>query len=179
MQPRKSELSALVSLFYNDPAALGEMTPIAASEMPEAYRQMLAHQEHMTVAMEARHESIVDVDILETTVAGNTYSRKILLRRQRDRAVVQFGILRVNLSLLSEAVRKEIEQQMRPLGRILVRHNVMRSVHLDQLWRVVPGDDLRNIFECKASDVTYGRTAAIDLSGHRAVDVLEIVVPER
>ena len=60
MQPRKSELSALVSLFYNDPAALGEMTPIAASEMPEAYRQMLAHQEHMTVAMEARHESIVD-----------------------------------------------------------------------------------------------------------------------
>ncbi len=168
-----------MSLFYNDTASFGEIAPITATEIPETYRRLLCHEEHMTVAMEAHHESIVDVEVLNVTATGDDYARKILLRRQSDRAVVQFGIVRVNMALLSEAVRNEIEQQTRPLGRILVRHNVLRAVHLDQLWKIVPGEDLRQAFKCQKGESTFGRTATIDLDGLRAVDVVEIVAPVR
>lgn len=171
------DLAALVTLFYDDPAACGTMLPIEAAEMPQAYRRLLVHEEHMTVAMEAHHESIVDVEVLETLVTGNQYARKILLRRQSDQTVVQFGILRLDLSLLTAEIRNEIEQQTRPLGRILVRHNVMRSVHLDRLWRVISGKELQQHFQTEVEQETYGRTAAIDLGGRRAVEVLEIVAP--
>ena len=145
--------------------------------MPDVYQRLLVHEEHMTVAMEAFHESLVDVDVLETNVTSTHYARKILLRRQTDKVVVQFGIMRVNLTLLDDDVRREIQQQQRPLGRILVRHNLMRTIHLCELWNVVPGDDLQRHFAIGPTDQTYGRTAAIAMGGAPAVEVLEIVAP--
>ena len=124
----KSEFSDLLGLFYDDPGLCGELLSVESDLVPSEYRRLLAHNEHMTVAMEAHHESLVDVEILESLQDKHTYARKILLRRQKDAAVVQFGILRLDLALLEDAVRDEILSGKRPLGRILVRHNVMRSV---------------------------------------------------
>ena len=70
---------------------------------------------------------------LATQVTPEHYSRKILLTRQTDRKVVQFGIVRLNFAHLSEAVRQEIESQTAPVGRILIRHNVLRSVEIVQV----------------------------------------------
>ena len=174
----KSELLGLLHLFYEDPGLCGELIAVGSNEVPGDYRRLLAHEEHMTVAMEAHHESLVDVDILETRQDENSYSRKILLRRQRDGAVVQFGILRLDLSLLHDAVRDEILGGQRPLGRILVRHNVMRAVRLEALWQVKSGRELTSYFGEGAETSTYGRSATIELNGKKAVEVLEIVAPE-
>jgi len=172
------QLPGLLSLFYDDPANLGDLVSVDSGEVPENYRRLLAHHEHMTVAMEAYHESLVDVDILETCQAEESYARKILLRRQRDKVVVQFGLLRLDLSLLDPAVREEILSGQRPLGRLLVRHNVMRTVRLESLWRVSMAEELKTYFGHPATNTTYGRSATIELDGKKAVEVLEIVAPE-
>ena len=172
------ELIDLLQLFYEDPGHCGELTAIEREQVPRDYRRLLAHNEHMTVAMEAHHESLVDVEILESRQEKSSYARKILLRRQRDAAVVQFGILRIRFDLLEDAVRDEILGGRRPLGRILVRHNVMRTVRLETLWHVEPGSDLISLFETPPEVCTYGRSATIDLCGKKAVEVLEIVLPE-
>ncbi|MEK6247376.1 MAG: hypothetical protein N2C12_04305 [Planctomycetales bacterium] len=166
----------MTSLFYADPSALGTLSSVPPDQVPEPYRRLLVHQEHMTVAMEACHESLVDVEVLDTNITATHYARKILLRKQTDSSVVQFGIMRVDLTLLSEDVRAEIEKQQRPLGRILVRNNVLRTVHLSQLWKVTPGTDLQKLFNIEANEI-FGRTAAIDLEEKPAVEVLEIVAP--
>ena len=167
--PENLDPRALVAIFYENPSALGELSAVEPGDLPDAYRRLLVHEEHMTVAMEACYESLVDVD--------THYARKILLRRQTDGAVVQFGIMRVNLTLLADDVCAEIRQATRPLGRILVRHNLMRTVHLDQLWKVSPGDDLRQLFNVSDLRPTYGRSAGIDIDGVPAVEVLEIAAP--
>ena len=172
------ELIDLLRLFYEDPSHCGELTATEREQVPSDYRRLLAHNEHMTVAMEAHHESLVDVEILESRQEKTSYARKILLRRQRDAAVVQFGILRIRFDLLEDAVREEILGGRRPLGRILVRHNVMRTVRLETLWQVKPGSDLISLFETPPGVCTYGRSATIDLCGKKAVEVLEIVLPE-
>ena len=136
------ELDTLVALFYDAPERLGEFVEVQAAKMPPVYQRLLAHNHHMTVTVERHHGSLVDVRVLERQPAPPHYARKILLARQSDGRVVQFGIVRLDLSCLEEDVRREIEGGLDPLGRILIRHNVLREVELFKLFEVAPGPDL-------------------------------------
>jgi len=165
----------LTALFFPDLAQLGEFELVEASDLPEAYRSLLAHTDHMTVTVEAWHNSLVDVKVLAEARDADHYARKILLVEQRDGSPVQFGIMRIDLSGLPEIVRLEIESQALPLGRIMIRHHLMRSVELCQLWRVNPGPELRSQLKLTDDEPIYGRTARILVNGNPAVELLEIV----
>ena len=178
LTPPAAELHGLISLFYDDAATLGEFEERDAQNCPASYQHMLAHEAHMTVTVERRHGCSVDVEVLETAHEPQHYLRKILLRRQSDRRVVQFGIVRLALEPLDRVVRDEIMSQRIPLGRVLIEHDVMRQVQLNALWRVHCGRELAQYFEVEAGHETYGRTALIYCNGEPAVELLEIVAPE-
>ncbi len=172
------DLRTLIELFYDDSSALGRFDEVSPGEMPSDYRTLLAHENHMTVTVEHFHHSLVDVRVLKSLMIGDHYSRKILLARQTDGVVVQFGIVRINLSYLADDVRREIESRKRPLGRILIEHNVLREVQLSKLWRVTPGADLCEMFGLPpGTGATYGRTAMIHCNHEPAIELLEIVAP--
>ncbi len=171
------ELRALCRLFYASVDELGDFSEIDPSEMPETARRLLWHDEHMTETVEAFHGTPVDVSVLQTHHTPTHYSRRILLNRQSDGEVVQFGIVRLNTSALAEAVREEIERQETPLGRILIQHNVLREVRPLSMWSVVPGTNLRKLFGLGEAGVCFGRTALIYCDGLPAVELLEIVTP--
>lgn len=176
------ELDALVRLFYDDSGLLGRFTEVKSDEMPDVFRKLLDHDAHMTVTVEAHHASPVDVQVLETSSNDTHYWRKILLTRQTDNKVVQYGIVRLTLSFLAPEVRREIESERIPLGRVLIDHNVLREVRLLSLWKVEPGDELTELLELPAGedgliDPCYGRTALIYCNGVPAVELLEIVTP--
>ena len=171
------ELKALVHLFYPSLGNLGKFTEVAESELPEVPRKLLWHDAHMTVAVESHHGGPVDVRVLNTHVTPSHYSRRILLTRQSDGQVVQFGIVRLNSTFLGEEVRREIESEATPLGRILIEHDVLRDVRLLSLWRIAPGNDLVKLFGLDTPETCYGRTALIYCNGLPAVELLEIVTP--
>ncbi len=172
-----SELSALVELFYDSTEVLASFIAVSPHELPADYRTLLAHEHHMTVAVEAFHRSAVDVQVLARRRSQSHYARKILLARRTDGRVVQFGIMRVNLAYLEDPVRAEIESERVPLGRTLIEHGVLRQVHLVSLWHVMPGAELCQHFSLAEPVPTFGRAAAIDCNGERAVELLEIVAP--
>jgi chorismate-pyruvate lyase len=171
------DLYTLISLFYTDPTRLAHFEAVVEDEMPADYAGLLAHQNHMTVTVERFFGSSVDVKVLDTDTTPTHYARKILLSRQTDGQIVQFGIMRLKLSCLSEQVRQEVESQQTPLGRILIQHNVLREVHLVKLWKVRLGKDLADYFGAAEGATTYGRTAMIDCNGEAGVELLEIVRP--
>lgn len=176
--PPAVELDELIALFYSDPRQLGRFTHCPSEACPPQYRLMLDHEQHMTVTVERRHASSVDVQVLDSRFSDTSYMRKIILRRQSDRRVVQFGIVRLALAALQPVVREEILAQQIPLGRVLILHNVMRHVQLNALWRVECGEELAELFEAQPGQITYGRTALIYCDGEPAVELLEIVGPE-
>jgi chorismate-pyruvate lyase len=176
--PPAVELDELIALFYRNPSDLGQFTHCTSQECPDQYRAMLDHEEHMTVTVEKRHASPVDVQVLDSRATDTSYMRKIILRRQSDQRVVQYGIVRLALSALQPKVREEIMAQEIPLGRVLILHNVLRHVQLNALWRVVCAGELAELFEIQPGQVTYGRTALIYCDGEPAVELLEIVAPE-
>ncbi len=171
------DLDTIIGLFYAGRASLGQFARVEPVEMPEAYRALLAHEHHMTVTVEAHHGSPVDVRVLGRRETPTHYAREIVLTRQRDGRVVQYGIMRVNLKWLEPEVRNEVRSEKTPLGRILIEHDVLRRIQLFSLWRIAPSPRLRELLELEveAPRDVYGRTALIDCNGEPAIELLEIV----
>jgi chorismate-pyruvate lyase len=167
--------SRLATLFYSSLAELGQFEPVAVESLPPGYRTLLAHHDHMTVALESLHRSLVSVHALAEWRDEASYARASLLSRQSDGAIVQFGIMRIWLADLPADAQAEIASKQAPLGRVLIEHNVLREVELITLWRITPGPVLQKHLGMKAKQSIYGRTAQILVDERPTVQLLEIV----
>src|SRR5262245_4321905 len=112
-------VKSLCSLFHPTTSEVGLFEEVAAAELPDQFKALLQHDDHMTVTVEAWHNSLVKVQVLEENRQGEHYARRIVLALQRDGKPVQYGIMRINLAGLPQIVRMEIESQALPLGRIM------------------------------------------------------------
>lgn len=167
------KLETLIALFFPSAEPLGRFREVTAEELPEPNGRLLAHEHHMTVTVEAFHRDLVDVKVLARQATPTHYAREILLVRRGDGRVVQYGIMRIRRAAVAPEVWEQIAAEDTPLGHVLIRHGVLRDVHLRRLWEVRPGPRLCEVF---GSDATvYGRTAMIDLDGEPAIELLEIV----
>jgi chorismate-pyruvate lyase len=176
-RPTGPELEELFALFP-DRATPPAYTEVPADAVPPPYHGLLVHSDHMTVTVEAFHDDRVDVKVLARRHAGDDYARMILLTRQRDSAVVQFGIVRIRLDYCSEPVREAILRQDTPLGRILIEYDVLRRIEPTAYLRVEPGPVPAAWFGAAgAARPTYGRLGFIYCDGQPAVELLEIVAP--
>jgi hypothetical protein len=173
---------SLRTLFGLFPAPSLEEMPeyelVPADEVPSPYQELLVHEHHMTVTVEHHHGDLVDVRVLARERQPDWYARKILLVLQKTRRVVQFGIARIHLAYCSPAVQEEILAAQTPLGRILIRHNVLRRIEPKAFLRVLPGPAMMKWFGLQRPQSTYGRLAMIYCDEKPAVELLEIVAPE-
>jgi chorismate-pyruvate lyase len=160
-------------LWPSDSAA----TLIHAAALPEPYRGLLAHTEHMTETMEAFYGSPVDVRVLNADRLGDFYHRRIILTLQSTGRIVQYGLVRIDLARCSPPVRDAILAQKTPLGRILIEHNVLRRVEPTAFLQVVPGPTLVEALALPGPTTLYGRTGVIFTDDRPAIAVLEIPAP--
>jgi chorismate-pyruvate lyase len=167
--------SRLASLFFSHLDDLGRFEPVAVDDLPPDCRRLLAHHDHMTVALESFHNSLVDVHALAEWRDDSSYARCSLLSRQSDNAIVQFGIMRIWLTDLPPAAQREITDEKLPLGRVLIAHNLLREVEVIALWRITPGPALQQHLELPDQSPIYGRSAQILVDHRPTVQVLEIV----
>ena len=171
------QLETITAPFFPSLAELGEFRLVAVDDMPADYQTLLAHDAHMTVTVEAYHNSMVDVAVLDEHREGDYYSRTSLLICRKSRKIVQFGIMRIDLSGLPPIVREEIESRGTPLGRVLIRHNVLRHVELHRLWRIKPGPELRRrlIYQiAPPAEKPAGKASAPDDSSISAFNVAKL-----
>jgi len=102
----------------------------------------------------------------------------ILLALQGSGRIVQFGIVRIHFDYCDAAVRKEILAQNKPLGRILIEHDVLRRIEPTAFLRITPGAAMMRWFGLTEPVTTYGRLAIIHCNEQPAVELLEIVTPD-
>jgi hypothetical protein len=171
------ELQSLLDLFPEREPMLADAEHVASEMLPEPYRQMLAHNHHMTVTMESYHRCRVDVRVLDQRLDGDSYSRKIILLKAGTDQVVQFGLVRFDLSYVTPVVREELLSGSKPLGRVLIDHNVLRHIDLGAVLRLEAGPALAHHLQMPVGGTTYGRLATIFCNRHAAVDLLEIPAP--
>ncbi len=171
------ELDKLLRMFGDERRLLQSVEHLPAGLVPEPYRSLLAHDHHMTVAMETFHQAAMTVEVLARSRDGDLYQRKILLRRADIGSVVQFGLVRFDLRYVTQMVRDDLLAEKIPLGQVLINHNVLRHIDLGALLEVRCGEELAELFGCPVGTRTFGRLATIFCDRKPAVDLLEISVP--
>lgn len=171
------ELRALCELFPDGPALFSQVEHIPKAVTPEPYHSLLVHDQHMTVTMERHHGTMVDVHVLAEWHLGDVYARKILLMKHGTQIPVQFGLVRFNLAYVTEPVRQEILSKQTPLGRVLIKHNVLRHVDLGAILQLTAGPGLAAVLHMPEGERTYGRMATIFCNHQPAVDLLEVSAP--
>ena len=173
------ELHKLLSLFPDGDQLFERVEHIPASTTPEPYKTLLVHEHHMTVTMEVFHKCGVDVQVVYEELQEPLYNREILLTKVGSGEVVQFGLVRFNLTFVTPAVKSEILSKELPLGRVLIRHNVLRHIDLGAILKITPGSALQKHMQLQDASPVYGRLATIFCNGHPAVDLLEVAAPVR
>jgi chorismate-pyruvate lyase len=166
----------LYNLFPHSPDR-PEAVEVSAGEIPQPYHRLLVHTHHMTVTVEEFYHAPVDVRILASRRGGNEYARKILLTEQSAGRVVQFGMVRINLAVCPEPVRAEIIEGKTPLGRVLIRHNMLRRIEPVAYLRVTLSPEMAGWFGAAPGATTFGRLGVIYTGDRPAVEVLEILAP--
>jgi chorismate-pyruvate lyase len=168
------DLRVLLGLFPHAEDVVDGMV-IPAEQMPPPYQDLLVHEKHMTLTMESFHHGSVDVRILERQREGSLYARRILLVLRRSGQVVLYGLVRIDLRLCSPQVQTEILLGWKPLGRILIEHNVMRRIEPTAFLRVTPGPTLVSRFALPSAVPLFGRLAFIHCNEQPAIELLEIL----
>ena len=143
------------------------------------YDRLLDHCKHMTVTIESHYGQQVDVQVHRCQRRDNWYAREITLVTQESKRIVQYGIVRLDVSALDKEVWEQIESESIPLGRVLIEHNVLREVQLCGLWKIHAGPSLAALLHVATGEVLYGRTALIYCDGAPAIELLEIVAPAK
>lgn len=178
----------LVRLFAEPGPGFATFRHVSRDEVPEPARSLLDHTSHMTVAMEGHHGMPLGLRVVARArdQGGSDgknpwYAREILLLSPQG-ALVQYGIVRINLAHVDAATSAAIRAAKIPLGRVLINAGLLREVRDVSLLEVCPGPRLASLFgrlpvPGGAVAPTWGRVAEISLGGHPAVELLEVVVP--
>jgi hypothetical protein len=168
-------ISEMCRGFADHDAVRHDFTELPGSEMPEPYRSLLVHNEHMTHALRRHHGCKVDLYIMERHHEGDLYSRKIFLNRLNTAYTVELGLVRLDLRYVAEEVRRDIVAAQLPLGAVLTRHNVLRRIEPKWFLHFPASSSVLKWFGNRDNVETYGRLGTIYCNHEPAVEVLEIV----
>lgn len=171
-------LAVLAGLFKEFPS---ESFPIVhlinSSDVPDAYRFLLDHEHHMTVTMESHYDEPVRVRVLSEISQNGCYSRILNLIGEKTGKIILFGLMRVRMEFLPSQVQSEILARKEPLGRILIRNEIMRKIELVKLLKIDAFPSREHWFHSKDQKSYYGRVALIHCQGQPAIELFEVVSP--
>ena len=180
----------------------GTVSVIRPSRVIEPFHSLLAHDSHMTVAMESFHEHAVSLNVVKVVtdeVDGEIfYTREILLTSPQFQSekfglsprlrvlprghehIVQYGIVRIASDRLPKDVVTRIQAGGTPLGRILIEADLHRDVRCVSLFEVILGPHFSKLcpgLEPGGTSRTYGRFATISISSKPVIELFEVVIP--
>jgi chorismate-pyruvate lyase len=167
-------LADLCDGFFDDVAFVDACPRLSSDELPAIARKLLVHRDHMTSVLESHFGRAVALNVLAHEQNATHYTRKITLTLADDPRMVEFGIVRIDLSYVPAAVRDEILARARPLGEILIRHNVLRRISPRWYFRFPAQTPVAQTFGPAGLDA-YGRVGTIYCNEEPAIDLLEVV----
>lgn len=151
---------------------------VSASEMPEPYRSLLAHNNDMTPTLSAYHARVIHLRVLSRQYRDDFYFREVVLVAEGKEEPVEFGAIRINLALFSPAVRRHILDERVPLGHLLRVHSVPHSSRPKAFFRLEADALMREALRLPGSRLLYGRrNTLLDSVNRPLAEVVEILPP--
>ena len=149
---------------------------VEASEVPEPYQTLLVHEGDMTSRLEAYHEDEITVRKLSSSNDGKSYFREVILETFGTQKITEYGAIEIKLENLDEESRSSVIQARKPLGAILNDSKVPYSSTPRAFLKVVPDNQLIDVFGSVEADYLFGRSNEISsCSGDTIARIVEIL----
>ncbi|MGE3181165.1 MAG: hypothetical protein AB7N71_06000 [Phycisphaerae bacterium] len=166
-------LAPLAELF--DTLVARDVEAVLPHDVPPPFDRLLVHEDHMTVRLAEYHGNSVELSVLNTKREGDAYAREILLTVPGSDKPVEIGVVRIDLTQLEAGPRDEILAKDRPLGEILIRHNVLRRVEPRWFYKLPVSLRAHHKLDAAPHEPVYGRVGVIHCNEKPAIELLEIV----
>lgn len=151
---------------------------IPATEVPKPFRQLLVHESDMTSTLERFHGERIHLQLFRRQEAGSFYFREVALILDRRQIPVEFGAIKIALSLFPEPARELIREGRLPLGRILADCNVTYSSQPQAFLRLGADPFMSSVLRLSGAPLLYGRrNTLVDASGRSLAEIVEILPP--
>ncbi|MCH7702298.1 MAG: hypothetical protein IID37_11495 [Planctomycetes bacterium] len=165
----------LCDVVYDRAAELKQAILLDAADLPAPYEALLAHNEHMTVQLQQHLGTNVELHVQREVHEKDRYHRRIVLTRADSGAIVEFGVVRIDLDYMQPSVREEILAKRTPLGEILICHGVLRRIVPHWYMRFDAGSAVTQEFVGSDDGPAFGRVGTILCNEQPAIELLEIV----
>lgn len=157
---------------------LPEITPLFEQQMPEPYKQLLAHRHNMTATLEAFYGSTIYIERLSMVPGDEETSREVVLRLATDDRPVEYGASRIFVSSLPPRAVELIAEGKIPLGALLRMCDCKHTVEPSGFFRLRPTPFFADIFpDLDASELYGRRNTLVALNGKPIAEVCEILPP--
>lgn len=151
---------------------------VAAGDLPDSYRRLLAHDRHMTITLRKHFSDELALRVLADRSDALVYRRCIELALRRTDAVVEIGVIRLDTSTLDTVTRSAVLERRKPLGDILIGSGVLTRVEVRWYLRFARGEALVRSLAGRSGLPVYGRLATIHCNGTPALELLEVVTDD-
>jgi chorismate-pyruvate lyase len=154
---------------------------IPAESVPEPYRRLLVHQDDMTPTLEKFHGDRVHLKVISRQTRGDYYFREVVLFTENSQTPVEFGAIKINLTLFPALARHHILEEKEPLGTILGQDHIVHSSRPKAYLRLAPDAFMREALALSADKLLlYGRRNTLfDHQQRSLAEIVEILPPEK
>lgn len=180
--PRDPHHAGIIFPLHDFWELMGQPPPhlelVTGEEVPPPYHDLLVHRRDMTPTLEAWHGDRLHLELLNRERRDQVYAREVLLRRNRDGAPVEYGVIQIYLDRFPALAVPRIVEAKTPLGAIFREFDIP---HRSEPWGflcVTPNQLLRALFELDGKPALYGRLNTLyGLQAQPLAEVLEILPP--
>ena len=154
------------------------MQTIGCLRVPQPFRDLLVHENDMTPTLEAFHGRRISLHVLERHQQESRLLRQVVLKLEGDETPVEFGAIRINLTLFkTQALQLILEGQV-PLGTILREQNILHTSGPKEFFSVLSDAVVNRALQLTGTYQLFGRRNVIrDSQGRPVAEMTEILPP--
>lgn len=153
---------------------------VRPEDVPEPYRTLLVHHDDMTPTLESFHGQTIHIRVLRSETREVYYFREVVLLLDTTGEPVEFGAIKINLSLFPTQARKLILEEHEPLGHILKSRAISHTSRPKAFFQIAPDPLINEALSIEAPMILYGRRNTISDSHQRPLaEIVEIIPPRR
>ncbi len=158
---------------------LPRIDAVDGKDVPEPYKSLLVHGDDMTPTLEKFHGAEVHLTVMRRQQRGDFYFREVVLTLDGTNRPIEFGAIKMNLTLFSPAARKLILEEREPLGHILRDCAVAHASRPKAYLRVESDDFINSALQLTGRHTLYGRrNTHFDTQNRPLAEIVEILPPE-
>lgn len=157
---------------------LPPLAQVDGETVPEPYKTLLVHERDMTSTLENFHKSGIHLRLVSRQQRGEEYFREVVLVLDGSERPVEFGAIKINLSLFPAAAREAILQEQFPLGHILKDFAIVYQSRPKAFLRLASDKTINHLLKLTGAQILFGRrNTLLNPAGEPLAEIVEILPP--